>query len=152
MLFLTSCKQTTAIPFDITVFPKEWVRLTENNGKLIIYNSCDGGNLLLTIKKKGENFGLLLHGQQEDYDYEILESTQLGDTIFIKAKWTDSETKQDFKFFWTNKENGIGRWITTHFDEILVLADRQNDFEKVEQPCRECWGDECDEIEKAGKP
>lgn len=148
-----SCKQGSAIHFDLNTFPKEWVRLTDKNGKLIIYNSCDAGNLLLTISKKGEKFKLLLHGQQEDYDYEVLESTQLGDTVFIKTKWTDSDTKQDFKFFWTNKEKGLGRWITAYFngktqDYIFVLADKQNDFEKVDQPCRECWGDECDEIEK----
>ena len=153
LTFLISCKQGPAIPFDLNTFPKEWVRLTDKNDKLIIYNSCDAGNLLLTISKKGEKFGLLLHGQQEDYDYEILESTQLGDTVFIKTKWTDSDTKQDFKFFWTNKEKGLGRWITAYFggktrDYTFVLADRQNDFEKVDQPCRECWGDECDEIEK----
>lgn len=148
-----SCKQETAIPFDINTFPKAWVRLTVKNDKLIIYNSCDAGNLLLTISKKDEKFKLLLHGQQEDYDYEILESTKLGDTVFIKTKWTDSDTKQDFKFFWTNKGKGLGRWITAYFggktrDYTFVLADRQNDFEKVDQPCRECWGDECDEIEK----
>lgn len=154
-LFLLSiiafCNQSTAVDFDLNTIPKEWVRLTDKNGKFIVYNSCDSGNLHLTISKKGEKFGLLLHGQQEDYDYEILESIEVLDTVFIFAKWVDSDKKQDFKFFWINKEKGLGRWVTqysggTLSDNTFIVAERQNDFEKVDQPCRECWGDECDTI------
>lgn len=149
------CHQTTVIAFDLNTIPKEWVRLTEKSEKFIVFNSCDAGNLHLTISKKGEKFGLLLHCQQEDSDYEIVESNQVKDTVFINAKWVDSNKRQDFKFFWINKEKGLGRWVTqypggTLSDNTFVVAGRQNDFEKVDQPCRECWGDECDttKIEK----
>jgi hypothetical protein len=151
LIIIAFFNQSTAGFFDLNTIPKEWVRLTEKNGKYIVYNSCDSGNLLLTISKKGEKFGLLLHGQQEDYQYEILESIEVLDTVFIYANWVDSNIKQDFKFFWTNKERGIGRWVMqnsrgTLFDNTFIAAERQNDFEKVDQPCRECWGDECDTI------
>jgi hypothetical protein len=157
LLFIIAfCHQTTAIACDLNTIPKDWVRLTEKNEKFIVFNSCDEGNLLLSISKKGEKFGLLLHGQQEDYHYEIVESKQVNDTVFINAKWVDSNKRQDFKFFWINKEKGLGRWVTqytsgTLSDNTFVVADRQSDFEQVDQPCRECWGDECDTI-KLEKP
>lgn len=157
ILLLTSCKETKKKTFELNSFPKEWVRLTDKNGKLIVYNSCDAGNLLLTISNNRDHFELLLHGEQEDYDFEILESAQLNDTIFLKAKWKGSDEKQDFKFFWTNKEKGLGRFVTTYSngftsDNLFVTGDKQTNFEKFNQPCRECWGDECDEIEKIDKP
>lgn len=153
LLLFTSCKQAKKENFDLNSFPKEWVRLTDKDGKLVVYNSCDAGNLLLTISNKRDHFELLLHGQQEDYDFEILETTQLNDTIFLKEKWKGSDEKQDFKFFWANKEKGLGRFITTYSsgftsDNLFVTGDKQTNFEKFEQPCRECWGEECDEIEK----
>jgi len=152
LLLLTSCKKTNKEVIDLNSFPKDWVRLTDKYGKLVVYNSCDAGNLLLTISKNSNHFELLLHGQQEDYGFEILETTQLSDTIFLKAKWKDSDEKQNFKFFWTDKEKGLARFITTYSsgftsDNLFVTKDKQTNFEKFDQPCRECWGDECDEME-----
>jgi hypothetical protein len=151
LLLLTSCKDTNKESFDLNSFPNDWVRLTDKDGKLVVFNSCDGGNLLLTISKNSDHFELLLHGQQEDYGFEILETTQISETIFLKAKWKDSDEKQDFKFIWTDKEKGLGRFITTYSngftsDNLFVTSDKQNNFEKFDQPCRECWGDECDDI------
>jgi hypothetical protein len=153
LLLLTSCKETNKENFDLNLFPKEWVKLTDKDGKLVIYNSCDAGNMLLTISKKSDRFELLIHGQQEDYNFEILETTQLIDTIYIKAKWKDYDEEQEFKFYWKIKEQGLGRFNTTYSnglksDNLFVTREKQTNFEKFDQPCRECWGDECDEIEK----
>lgn len=155
-LLFTSCNETKKEAFDLNLLSKDWVRLTEKDGKLIVYNSCDAGNMLLTISKVSDHFELLLHGEQEDCDFEILETTQLNDTIFLKAKWKDSDEKQEFKFFWTNKEKGLGRFITTYSngftsDNLFVIRDKQTTFEKFDQPCRECWGDECDELKNEEK-
>jgi hypothetical protein len=68
---MTSCTENKKVVFDLNSFPQDWVRLTDKNGKLVVYNSCDAGNLLVTISKKGESFEVLLHGQQEDYDFDI---------------------------------------------------------------------------------
>lgn len=154
---LSSCKESNEEikqkSFDINTLPKDWVKLTKKNKKFIVFNSCDSGNLLLNISKKGNNFEILLHGQQEDASFKILETKQLKDTVFITTKSIDSNKKQSFKFFWTNKQKGVGRWITKFpngfvSDFIFVTNDKQNNFETMNQPCRECWGDECDEIEK----
>jgi hypothetical protein len=107
----------------------------------------------LTISKNKNGFELLLHGEQEDYNFKILEATQLIDTIYLKAEWKDSDEQQEFKFFWTDKEKGLGKFITTYSngftsDNLFVTREKQINFEKIDQPCRECWGHECDELEK----
>lgn len=152
-----SCKESNEEikqkSFDINTLPKNWVKLTEKNKKFIVFNSCDSGNLLLNISKKGNNFEILLHGQQEDSSFKILETKQLKDTVFITTISIDSNKKQSFKFFWTKKQQGVGRWITKFpngfiSDFTFVTNEKQNNFETIDQPCRECWGDECDELEK----
>ena len=77
---LISCQETQTENFDLKTLPENWVRLTENEGKLIVYNSCDAGNLLLTISNSGKKQELLLHGQQEDYSFTISNSSKLNDT------------------------------------------------------------------------
>jgi len=134
----------------LNTFPKDWVRLTEKNGKLVIYNSCEGGNLLLTFSKKQDHFELLAHGQQEDENFEIIESTHTNDTVFMKTKSLISGNIIDYKFTWIDKEQGLGRFLTISksykSDELFVTSEKQAKFEVIDQPCRECWGDECDEI------
>jgi hypothetical protein len=44
----------------------------------------------------------------------------------------------------------LGRFISTYSngltsDNLFVTKDKQITFEKFDQPCRECWGDKCDE-------
>jgi len=150
--FLTSCIETRRETFNLNSLPNEWVRLTEKNGKLVVFNSCDAGNLQLTITKNKDQYDLLLHGEQDNSEYEIIETFKLNDTIFINAKWKRSNEKQEFKFFWADKQKYLGRFVTTYSngftsDNIFVTTEMQKNFEKIDQPCRECWGDECDEIE-----
>lgn len=152
LLLLISCKGTNREVFELILLPDNWVRLTEKDGKFVVYNSCDAGNMLLTISKGKKGFELLLHGQQEDYYFEILESAQIIDTIYLNTKWQDSDERQEFKFFWIDKENGLARFLTTYSngftsDYLFVTMDKQTNFDKFVQPCRECWGDECDELE-----
>jgi len=146
---VTSCIRNKKETFDLNSFPNEWIRLTEKDGKFVIFNSCDAGNLRLSITKNNANLGLLLHGEQEDYSFEIFEFAQLSDTIFLNTKWTDFDEKQAFKFIWSDKEQGLGRFITTYSngftsDNLFVTREKQGNFETYHQPCKECWGDECD--------
>ena len=157
LTFLIACKQTKKEPhkepFNLATLPSDWVRLIKTDSGLIVFNSCDGGNPLLTISNKQNKSGFLLHGTQEDYDFDILETYQLNDTVIIKARWKDTKGLQDWKFVWTDKAKQVGRWITTYTqdittDDFYVTASKQTNFPKVDQPCRECWGDECDRAEK----
>lgn len=159
MLF--ACKENgkneqinTGKEFDILTLPTEWVELTKTDSGMIIFNSCDGGNLLISLSKSKDTTGLLLHGTQEDYDFVVLRSGLMdNDTVLVNAKWRDGNVNQDFKFVWVDEAKHIGKWMTTYKESnyvnyveyICVTADRQKDFKTVNQPCRECWGDECDE-------
>lgn len=157
LTFLIACKQTKKEPrkepFNLTTLPADWVKLTKTDSGLIVYKSCDGGNLLLTITNKQNKPGILLHGTQEDYEFDILEAYQsTNDTVIIKARWVGTSKMQDFKFLWTDKAKQLGRWITTYNEdftsnEVFITATKQNNFRKVDQPCRECWED-CDYVEK----
>ena len=56
-------------------------------------------------------------------------------------------------FSWTDRKNGVGRWVSAFpsghvLSQSFVTSEKQDNFEKIDQPCRECWGDECDEIEE----
>jgi hypothetical protein len=157
LTILMACKQakkeSRKEPFNLATLPADWVKLTKTDSGFIVYNSCEGGNTLLTISNKQNKPGFLLHGTQEDYDFDILETYQLNDTVIIKARWKDSKELQDWKFVWTDKAKQLGRWITTYNEgftsnEVFVTATKQNNFRKVDQPCKECWGDDCDYIEK----
>ncbi len=135
--------------YDLRMLPREWVRLTKTAKGLVVYNTCDSGNLLLTITHTGENSEIFLHGQQEDQEYQVLNTYQSGDTIVAVTKWKNGKDVQSFKFLPAEKEKHLGRWITTFptgftSDNIFVTTEKQNHYPKVDQPCRECWGDECD--------
>lgn len=147
LFFLIACKESkkepVLTPFHLANLPAEWVQLTKTDSGYIVFNSCEMGITLLTISKKKNNPGLFLSGIQEDYNFEILESHQLNDTVFIKTRWKDSKEIQDFKFVWVDKAKQIGRWITqfsngTLNDNVYVTATAQNHFPKVEEPCRNC--------------
>lgn len=156
LVFTISCQKTSKESkehFDLDTLPQKWVALTKTDTGLIIYNSCDGGNRLISILKNKSNYGLLLHGQQEDYEY-IIEKVfkQSKDTILIETKWKDSEEKEVFKFIWSNKEKGLGVWTYSFVQNpVFVTSDRQKDYPVFNQPCVECFGEDCDEIEKLSK-
>lgn len=151
LLISPSCKEKYNEEFDLDTLPNHWIRLTEKDGNWVMFNSCYAGNQLITISKTKGRFEFLLHGEQEDSHLEILETTQRSDTVFIRTKLKNSDEEQVFKFYWTNIEMGLGRFITRYSNgftsnELFVHRDKQTNFEKIDQPCRECWGDECDEI------
>lgn len=133
----------------VTALPSDWICLTDKDGELIIFNSCDGGNMLLTISEKK----LLLHGQQEDTEFIIKSIDESSNSTIIKTTGLTGEGSQDFIFKWIDKDKGLGKWSTTydnpekwHWEYTFVSAPHQKDFKLVNQPCKECWGDECDEM------
>lgn len=145
-----ACKQAdTKKPFNLVELPAEWIHLTKTDTGYIIYNSCDAGNSLYTIGFKPKpNF--LMHGQQEDYPYQILDCYQIAnDTIVIHAMGEGFTQPQDIKFVWYDKQKQVGRFITTFAtgytsNELYVTDKMQKNFPVYNQPCKECWGDECD--------
>ncbi len=146
-----SCSRRMEKQFNMESLPNDWIRLSEQGGELVIYNSCDAGNLLLTIQKEKTQHHILLHGQQEDQSFSIVEFYEYKDTVFFNTELSKQETAQVFKFVWLDKQHGIANWSTTFADGLqsdftFVSKEYQNQFEQIDQPCRECWGDECDEL------
>ena len=129
--------------FDLSALPKEWVMLTPTDTGFVVFNSCEGGNRLVSILKNNNSYKLFLHGSQEDCEFDILES-RIGpnDTIFLKAEWVNSDIPQDFKFVWKDKEKKHAQWITTFpgaatMDYLFVVGDQLSNYPKINESCEE---------------
>jgi len=110
------------VPFDLTTFPSEWRSLTKENGKLMV---CEDPFQMLRID--GNKFVHIYYarGEQSDFEYEILNSYQTGDTIVIELKG-DNEGNIISKFIWMDKEKGLIEWLSN--DEIFVVNDRFSEY------------------------
>ena len=152
LIGFVACKQNnTKKQFNLSALPAEWIRLTKTDTGYIIYNSCDAGNLLFSITYKPQP-SLLMHGQQEDDSLDILDCYQVtNDTVILHARNRVYNKFQDVKFIWSNKEKQLGHFISIfpdggRLDQLFVSDKKQKIFPVYNQPCRECWGDECDSI------
>jgi hypothetical protein len=123
------------------------VRLTKLNGEWVIFNSCDAGNRRISLKGSNE---LLLFGEQDDAEFVIDHRIEQGDTISFETHWKGGEEKMLFRFIWIDRHLGLGRWLTispndNNSDYVFVDGGHEAGYKVVNQPCRECWGDECED-------
>lgn len=154
LTILFSCSEEPKQSIQVESLFSDWVELTENNGKQVIYSTCDGGNTTITIRKLEDSFMILLHGTQEDNMLIIREAyKKTSDTIYFTTvyKGTDQECTQ--KLVLTDSTKQIASWhfkyLDMEFTKICVNSKNQNAFEFIKQPCRECFEDEiCAEWEK----
>jgi hypothetical protein len=125
----------------IAALPADWTRLTKQGDEMVVYNTCDGGNLQLRLYKESGKWHILAHGQQEDYLFEVRKATALGDNITLNCVSEGTEDKQQFIFRWTNKPKGLARWEAKGWDwndMFVSLPDEVNHLH-IAQPCKECW-------------
>jgi hypothetical protein len=136
--------------FSLDSFPKEWVNLTMYENRYVIYESCDAGNRLWRFSKNNGRYELLMYGTQEDYIFEIDKTYKINDTIFVESRWKDSKEIKNFKIL--RDKNKYLMQTLGYFDTWDLFVEDQNTsaYEVYIQPCRECWGDECDELIKQG--
>ena len=134
VLIASSCRnnKTGKVPFDSTAFPSEWRSLTIENGELVANDSP------FTVLRINEN-KLSLHDcvrfdetgyEQTDFEYEIVDSYQAGDTIVFSLK-DESDYAYVCKFIWSGKHNGLGKWIfdNDRGEEIYVVNDRVSEYQ-----------------------
>jgi hypothetical protein len=134
-LLAGSCvnKKTGKTPFDLTTFPSEWRSLTTENGELAANDSP------FTVLRINEN-KLTLHYcvrvdetgyDQSDFEYEIADSYQAGDTIIFSLN-VESDYAIAYKFIWLDKNKGLGEWIFDDergIEEIYVVNERVSEYE-----------------------
>lgn len=155
---LVSCsdKHPQTKPLNLEMIPKNWIGLTEQEGKKIIYQPCDSQNSEVKLIKNDSSYTILLIGGQDDFLFDIVKYELIGDSIKFKTTWEKSDIQQNFSFVWVQKEKGIGRWKTTFpngfvLDTEFVEDAHRKSFETIVQPCVECWGDECDELDEVSQ-
>ena len=134
--------------FSLDSFPKEWVNLTMYENRYVIYESCDAGNQLWRFSKNDEKYELLMYGTQEDYIFDIVKSYISNDTIFLESRCRDFDEIKNFKILWDKDKHFIQTLGDFDTWDLFVENKNASDYEVYIQPCRECWDDECDEIEK----
>jgi len=130
--------------FDLTTLPPDWIYLTKTDSGNVIFNSCDGGNSLVTITRVQDSLGLFFHGEQEDLAFKVLSSSiGNGDTVVIQTSGPGASPPQIFTFLWTDIEKGLGLWN----QRTYVASNHKADYKDIYQPCSECWED-CDDPPK----
>ena len=124
--------------------PKDWIQLTKTDSALIIFNSCDHGNLLINISDSN----ILLMGTQEDYKYKIEQINYLknGSIAYILSELGNKD-KLVFKFRWIDLQQGIGEWELRFNEknitqEYFVSKINKKLFKEYNQPIKECWEEE----------
>jgi len=126
--------------FDIGTLPKEWTALTKTKNGLIIYNTCDGGNTLISIVGD-KSYEILLHGQQEDYGFVIESVNKNKDNLItIKTKDKDTGELEIFHFKWIDKNKGLGTWTYSFATNLIfVHAGKEKYYPKVNEDCTHFW-------------
>jgi len=115
------------IPFDYKALPAEWAALTYTGEgeKYVIFE-----DETLTIVAN-----TLIYWNNR---YDILKSYQIGDTVVISTKIHTislGEYEPNFKFFWFDKDKGIGKW--TADDEnlgnsgLFVIKEKMSEYPMV---------------------
>lgn len=149
-IFLLSCSPKSSFMADVTPFEGEWISLTLIKGERVIYNSCDGGNLLLTLSREEQGYTLLLHGEQEDTPMTVVGSSQQTDTLIMTCATRGWSGNQKVKVVWQDRKQGLAHWVIQQANRNIrsggfVSAPHKKAFKEIDQPCRECWGDDCDD-------
>ncbi|WP_282080989.1 hypothetical protein [Aquimarina algiphila] len=124
--------------------PKDWIALTQYNNQDVIFQPCDSENLSITIRKNANSYDLgISHGHDITFD-SIIRITKKNNNYIFHCSNTSNERL--FSLTIINNKKGIGLWKNDFIFKDgakYVNRDRENLFQKIEQPCQECW-DDCD--------
>jgi hypothetical protein len=170
ILFLSSCNNESQVGQDKVLdpvrsqkkislpdtFPAEWTEITLKDTKWVIYHPCDGANFTLVFSERDNaNFIDVLSGNMTD-EYKLISIDQ---TIYPKsaliARALNGSKQNSFTF-----EKKDGRIVLTMSDlpyddgdcnpsvikKYMIPKNESGSYPQFKQPCKECWGEECDSI------
>ena len=141
IVLLFSCNSRSESNFNLESIPSDWVNLTETDSGLIIFNSCNAGNLLIKVKGDSE---IIMYGVQEDYEFAIDKVRNSSDTAILDVHWKGTTDKERFKFHWDNKSKQVGKWqlLNSTVFGYFVSNEKSKEHIVYDQPCIECWPEE----------
>jgi hypothetical protein len=153
-ILISSCFNEQKLNIKLDNLLADWTSLTKRDGKFIIYNSCDGGNSIVSIVKKMDSFFIVIHGGQED-DFLLIKEAykKESDTIYFRTIYQGSNIENIQKLILFDTTKSLAKWklnyLDVNYELICVNSKRQNQFDIINQPCRECFDDDvCDDYEK----
>jgi len=129
--------------------------LTEQGKELVIFESCDAGNIELSTYSLNDSFYILLHESQEDELFYVSQAYWLkSDTSYFVINYLGSSKTGLLKLKKLDSAKGTYYCnisiIETNYSMILVDEKNKNVFKKVKQLCKECWEEDeiCEEHAK----
>lgn len=143
-IFLLLCAHDVFSQIDSSFWNKQFVQLSIKSKDTVIFNPCDAANRTLLIKQDSvfDNQG------QEQVSVKIL-SAQHNDT-----SWVLRTSLADYILLYYNEATGIAKWkikykaVKYPVKILFIQKEKSNLFKVINQPCKECWGSDCDEGKK----
>jgi hypothetical protein len=70
------------------------------------------------------------------------------------TSWVLHTSQADYTLVYYNETAGIAKWKIKYKNVkypvkiLFIQKEKSNRFEIINQPCKECWGSDCDEKKK----
>ncbi len=148
LLMFASCSNGVKY-FDVGELPQDWIALTETDSGMVIFNPCDHINEEIRLIET-DSVTLLQHleGHEATMGKIVHTYKTPEDTIMLDVDWIDWDKSAVYKFTWIDQSKGIAEWVAIYnnreYYSTMVIKEHEMEYPTVEQPCIECWGDECE--------
>lgn len=152
LIFFSNCKNEQSKHNNVTSIhnPNDEIEfdnnlynlLTINRNDTIIFNPCDANNKTIEVI----NDTIIVDYGQEIIKYYIVKKNKTSNST--KYKLRNFSEKIVFEEQIINQN--LSYWIFEN--DKYLFSKKTNRYKTLNQPCKECWGDECDDIDMNNFP
>lgn len=124
-----------------------WKQLTERNGKLVAFYPCDADNGTVEVRKDSGQYEMVLGFGHDAMLYTVTSMRNVDGGVMLIGKYIDLEgSENDSTLIKFDKEKNILSLDSYENGKIAITRiytqEDNNSYEKIEQPCRECFTEE----------
>lgn len=129
---------------------QKWHKLTLTDSGYVIFNPCDRENETFRISN---DTIFISYGHEVEYFFINYVKRNVKNVYQFAVRSYYSGKTIFFYFSYVDTDRGIAFWknndkpVNYETDDLYISDKNKNNFDIVNQPCKECWGDDCDEIE-----
>jgi len=143
-IILLLCTHPIFSQVDSAFWNKQFVQLSFKGGDTVIFNPCDALNRTLFISQDS-----IFDNQGQEQVTMKIANAEHNDTA-----WVLHTPLADYTLVYYNETSGIAKWkikykpIKYPVKILFVQKEKSNCFKVINQPCKECWGSDCDDVKK----